>query len=157
MLNERTIGCCALMVAALSTFSTAWAQNWPAKPVRFIVPFPPGGSTDVLGRIVAAKLSEALGQQVVVDNRGGAGGIIGTDVVVKSSPDGYTLLMTASAPIAINVTLFKNIPYDPRKDLLPVSRIGSTPLVLVIHPSVPAWNRCGSPARGPCADRTECF
>lgn len=115
-----------------------WAQNWPAKPVRFIVPFPPGGSTDVLGRIVATKLAEALGQQVIVDNRGGAGGIIGTDLVVKSPADGYTLLMTASAPIAINITLMKNVPYDPRKDLAPVSRIGSTPLVLVIHPSVPA-------------------
>jgi tripartite-type tricarboxylate transporter receptor subunit TctC len=128
---------CALALVLLSS-APAWAQTWPAKPIRFIVPFPPGGSTDVLGRIAAMKLGEALGQQVVVDNRGGAGGIIGTDLVVKSPPDGYTLLMTASAPIAINITLMKNVPYDPRKDLLPVARIGSTPLVLVIHPSVPA-------------------
>jgi tripartite-type tricarboxylate transporter receptor subunit TctC len=138
MLNTYAIPCRALLAAVLLSSAAAWAQSWPAKPVRFIVPFPPGGSTDVLGRIVAAKLSEALGQQVIVDNRGGAGGIIGTDIVVKSPPDGYTLLMTASAPIAINVTLMKNVPYDPRKDLAPVSRIGSTPLVLVIHPSVPA-------------------
>jgi tripartite-type tricarboxylate transporter receptor subunit TctC len=139
MLNNYAIACRALLAAVvLLASATAWAQNWPAKPVRLIVPFPPGGSTDVLGRIVAAKLTDALGQQVVVDNRSGAGGIIGTDAVVKSAPDGYTLLMTASAPIAINVTLFKNIPYDPRKDLVPVTRIGSTPLVLVIHPSVPA-------------------
>ena len=114
------------------------AQTWPAKPIRFIVPFPPGGSTDVLGRIVASKLSEALAQQVIVDNRGGAGGVIGTEAAVKSTPDGYTLLFSASAPIAINVTLMKNVPYDPRKDLTPVSRVASVPLVLVVHPSVPA-------------------
>ena len=127
-----------LCAAAILVSAAAAAQSWPAKPVRFIVPFPPGGSTDVLGRILAVKLGESLGQQVIVDNRGGAGGIIGTDIVVKSPPDGYTLLMTASAPIAINITLMKNVPYDPRKDLVPVSRIGSTPLVLVVHPSVPA-------------------
>jgi tripartite-type tricarboxylate transporter receptor subunit TctC len=138
MLNVYATGCSALLVAALLSSAAASARSWPAKPVRFIVPFPPGGSTDVLGRIVAVKLTEALGQQVIVDNRGGAGGIIGTDIVVKSPPDGYTLLMTASAPIAINVTLMKNVPYDPLKDLAPVGRIGSTPLVLVIHPSVPA-------------------
>ena len=138
MQNEYATVCRALLVAALLLSAAASAQSWPAKPVRFIVPFPPGGSTDVLGRIVAVKLTETLGQQVIVDNRGGAGGIIGTDIVVKSPPDGYTLLMTASAPIAINVTLMKNVPYDPLKDLAPVSRIGSTPLVLVIHPSVPA-------------------
>jgi tripartite-type tricarboxylate transporter receptor subunit TctC len=133
--GRRTANALAL---TLLLSAPAWAQTWPAKPIRFIVPFPPGGSTDVLGRIAAMKLGEALGQQVVVDNRGGAGGIIGTDLVVKSPPDGYTLLMTASAPIAINITLMKNVPYDPRKDLVPVARIGSTPLVLVIHPSVPA-------------------
>ncbi len=139
MLNRVALRCCCVALAAgLLPAVSGWAQNWPVKPVRFIVPFPPGGSTDVLGRIVAAKLTDALGQQVVVDNRSGAGGIIGTDAVVKAPPDGYTLLMTASAPIAINVTLFKNIPYDPRKDLVPVTRIGSTPLVLVTHPSVPA-------------------
>ncbi len=127
-----------VIAAVLALSGGAMAQTWPGKPVRFIVPFPPGGSTDVLGRLVAAKLGEALGQQVIVDNRSGAGGIIGTDLVVKAPPDGYTLLMTASAPIAINVTLMKNVPYDPRKDLAPVSRIGSTPLVLVVHPSIPA-------------------
>jgi len=129
----RTVAALALVASVC-----AFAQSWPAKPIRPIVPFPPGGSTDVLGRIVAAKLTEALGQQVLVDNRGGAGGVIGADLVVKAPPDGYTLLFTASAPIAINVTLMKNIPYDPLKDLTPVSRVGSTPLVLVVHPSVPA-------------------
>jgi tripartite-type tricarboxylate transporter receptor subunit TctC len=106
--------------------------------VRLVVPFPPGGSTDVLGRIIATKLTEALGQQVIVDNRGGAGGVIGTDMVVKSPADGHTLLFSASAPIAINVTLMKNVPYDPQRDLAPVIRVASVPLVLVVHPSVPA-------------------
>ena len=118
--------------------SVGVAQTWPAKPVRLIVPFPPGGSTDVLGRLLATKLSEATGQQMIVDNRSGAGGVIGTDAVVKASPDGHTLLFSASAPIAINVTLMKNIPYDPRRDLTPVVRVGSVPLVLVVHPVVPA-------------------
>ena len=127
----------AFLFAAMLFSSAVLAQNWPAKPVRLVVPFPPGGSTDVLGRIVAAKLGETLGQQFVVDNRSGAGGIIGTDAVVKAAPDGYTLLFTASAPIAINVTLMKNVPYDPTKDLAAIARIGSTPLVLVVHPSVP--------------------
>jgi tripartite-type tricarboxylate transporter receptor subunit TctC len=128
----------AFVSAALLSSATTFAQTWPAKPVRVIVPFPPGGSTDVLGRIVSSKLGEALGQQAIVDNRSGAGGVIGTELVVRSPPDGYTLLFSASAPIAINVTLMKNITYDPRRDLAPVSRVGSVPLVLVVHPVVPA-------------------
>jgi tripartite-type tricarboxylate transporter receptor subunit TctC len=133
-------GVCVTAFVCLALFSSApsFAQSWPAKPIRVVVPFPPGGSTDVLGRIVSSKLTEALGQQVIVDNRSGAGGVIGTELVVKSPPDGYTLLFSASAPIAINVTLMKNIPYDPRRDLAPVSRVGSVPLVLVVHPVVPA-------------------
>jgi tripartite-type tricarboxylate transporter receptor subunit TctC len=128
----------AAVLATLLLSGAAVGQTWPTKPVRVVVPFPPGGSTDVLGRIVATKLTEALGQQVVVDNRAGAGGIIGTDIVVKAPPDGHTLLFSASAPIAINVTLMKNVPYDSRRDLTPVVRIGSVPLVLVVHPVVPA-------------------
>jgi tripartite-type tricarboxylate transporter receptor subunit TctC len=133
-------GVCVTAFVCLALLSSApsVAQSWPAKPIRVVVPFPPGGSTDVLGRIVSSKLTEALGQQVIVDNRSGAGGVIGTELVVKSPPDGYTLLFSASAPIAINVTLMKNIPYDPRRDLAPVSRVGSVPLVLVVHPVVPA-------------------
>jgi tripartite-type tricarboxylate transporter receptor subunit TctC len=129
---------CGVCLLFASLCGAAWAQQWPQKPVRLVVPFPPGGSTDVLGRIIATKLSEALGQQVIVDNRGGAGGVIGTDMVVKSPADGHTLLFSASAPIAINVTLMKNVPYDPQRDLTPVIRVASVPLVLVVHPSVPA-------------------
>ena len=128
----------AAVLATLLLWAPAIAQTWPTKPVRVVVPFPPGGSTDVLGRILATRLTEALGQQVVVDNRAGAGGIIGTDIVVKAPSDGHTLLFSASAPIAINVTLMKNVPYDSRRDLMPVVRIGSVPLVLVVHPVVPA-------------------
>jgi tripartite-type tricarboxylate transporter receptor subunit TctC len=136
-MNRVALFCRVCLVIA-SLCGAAWAQQWPQKPVRLVVPFPPGGSTDVLGRIVATKLGEALGQQVIVDNRGGAGGVIGTDMVVKSPPDGHTLLFSASAPIAINITLMKNVPYDPQRDLAPVIRVASVPLVLVVHPSVPA-------------------
>ncbi len=137
-MNRRTrVAWLALALAASMCAAPAGAQQWPSKAVRLVVPFPPGGSTDVLGRLLAARLADALGQQVIVDNRGGAGGVIGTDLVVKSPPDGYTLLFSASAPIAINVTLMKSVPYDPRKDLAPVSRVGTVPLVLVVHPSVP--------------------
>jgi tripartite-type tricarboxylate transporter receptor subunit TctC len=136
-MNRVALFCRVCLVIA-SLCGAAWAQQWPQKPVRLVVPFPPGGSTDVLGRIVATKLGEALGQQVIVDNRGGAGGVIGTDMVVKSPADGHTLLFSASAPIAINVTLMKNVPYDPQRDLAPVIRVASVPLVLVVHPSVPA-------------------
>jgi tripartite-type tricarboxylate transporter receptor subunit TctC len=128
---------CACVALLLIPASAHAQPAYPAKPVRFIVPFPPGGSTDVLGRIVASKLGESLGQQIVVDNRGGAGGVIGTDLVVRAPPDGHTLLFSASAPLAINVTLMKNVPYDPRKDLTAVTRVASVPLVLVVHPSVP--------------------
>jgi tripartite-type tricarboxylate transporter receptor subunit TctC len=135
---NRAASFCRVCLVFASLCGAAWAQQWPQKPVRLVVPFPPGGSTDVLGRIIATKLTEALGQQVIVDNRGGAGGVIGTDMVVKSPADGHTLLFSASAPIAINVTLMKNVPYDPLRDLTPVIRVASVPLVLVVHPSVPA-------------------
>ena len=135
---SRAASICQLCLVLASLCGAASAQQWPQKPVRLIVPFPPGGSTDVLGRIIATKLGEALGQQVIVDNRGGAGGVIGTDMVVKSPPDGHTLLFSASAPIANNVTLMKNVPYEPQRDLAPVIRVASVPLVLVVHPSVPA-------------------
>jgi len=102
-----------------------------------IVPYPPGGGTDIVGRIVAQKLSEALGQQVVVDNRGGATGSIGAELVAKSLPDGYTILMGNIAPNAINVSLQPKLPYDPVADFAPVSLVAITPNILVVHPSLP--------------------
>ncbi len=126
-----------IMIAGCGLAVPLYAQNYPVRPIRLIIPFSPGGATDVPGRILAQKLSEVLGQQVVVDNRPGAGSTIGTDVAAKSAPDGYTLLLTAT-PFVIGAGLYKNLPYDPLKDFAPVMQIGSAPNVLVMHPSLPA-------------------
>ncbi len=103
-----------------------------------VVPYPPGGSTDIVGRIVAAKLGENLGQQVIVDNRPGAGGNLGTDAVAKAAPDGYTLLMSSVTTLAIGMSLYSKLPYDLNKDLEPVALVGSVPFVLLVNPGVPA-------------------
>lgn len=124
--------CLALLVASVQ------AQTWPSKPVRFIVPFPPGGGTDVLTRTIAPKLGEGLGQQVVVDNRSGAGGMIGVELAAKSPPDGYTLVLATVGPIAINPGLYAKMPYDPVKDLAPVTLAGDIFNVLIVHPALPA-------------------
>ena len=116
--------------------SPAWAQNYPLRPVRIVVPYPPGGGTDIVARTVAQKLAEILGQPVVVDNRAGANGIIGTDQVAKSKPDGYTLLITIASH-AINPTLYPNLPYDTIADLAPVSLLAEYPFVITVHPSLP--------------------
>jgi len=114
------------------------AQNWPDKPVRIIVPFGPGGGTDIQGRLLAKKFYESMGQTFIVDNRPGAAGLIGAELAVKSPPDGNTILFT-TASLSVNVTLYKkSIAFDPLKDLAPVCWISSVPLVLVTHPSVPA-------------------
>ncbi len=123
-----------LMLAAAS----AQAQIWPAKPVRFIVPFPPGGGTDVLVRTIAPKFSEGLGQQVVVDNRSGAGGMIGVELAAKSPPDGYTLVLSTPGPVSINPNLYARMAYDPVKDLAPVTLAGDIFNVLIVHPALPA-------------------
>jgi len=114
------------------------AQAYPTKPVKFIVAYPPGGPTDILARMLSPKLQAGLGQPFLVESRPGAGGNVGTDFVAKSPPDGYTILLSASGPLAINVTLYKSLPFDPLKDLTPVIHVASVPLVLVVHPSVPA-------------------
>ena len=113
------------------------AQNYPARPLRLIVPTAPGGGTDFTGRLVAAKLSETMGQQVVVENRGGGGGSVGADNAAKATPDGYTLLLGSIATHAVNPALYKKLPYDHLKDFAPVSLIGTVPTALVVHPSVP--------------------
>jgi tripartite-type tricarboxylate transporter receptor subunit TctC len=128
-----------LALAALPLARPALAQGaWPARPVRVVVPFAPGGATDILGRLTATELGNALGQPFVVENRAGAGGNIGSDLVAKSPPDGYTLLFGAAGNIGINPTLFSNMPYDPARDLVPVSLIAEVTNVLVVHPSVNA-------------------
>ena len=134
--------CAALSLTAtlaiLAPHAAAAADAYPAKPVRFVVAFPPGGGTDIIARSIAQKLAERIAQQVVVDNRPGAGGNIGTDMVAKSAPDGYTLLMGSAGPLAINASLFGKMPFDPIKDLAPVTLAASTPNVLVVHPALRA-------------------
>jgi tripartite-type tricarboxylate transporter receptor subunit TctC len=121
------------------TATVALAQGvYPTKPIRLIAPFPPGGTTDVVCRIVAQKLTEALGRQVVVENRPGASGNIGHEVVAKASPDGYTLLLTSKGALVNNPLMYKRIPFDPYQDFAPVSVVATAGPVLVIHPSVPA-------------------
>jgi tripartite-type tricarboxylate transporter receptor subunit TctC len=115
----------------------AAAPDYPTRPIRFIVPFPPGGGNDIVGRIVALKLGDALGQQVVVDNRGGAGGTIGTAIAAQAPADGYTMLIN-NVSLAVNVTLMKKLPYDTLKDLAPVTLIGRQPNLLVVYPGFPA-------------------
>jgi len=113
------------------------ADDYPSRPITLIVPFPPGGSTTVMARNVADKMAVALGQQVVVDNRGGAGGTIGTRTVAKAAPDGYTILLGYTGTLSIAPSLYANPGYDPRKDFAPIGMIGTAPSVLVVHPSIP--------------------
>lgn len=119
------------------TAATAAAQQYPTRPIRFIVPYAPGGGTDIVARMVAQSMSEGLGQQVAVDNRGGASGIVGTEIAAKSPPDGYTLLMGTTGSIALNLSLYSKLPYDPQRDFAPVSLVSIAPHLLAVHPSVP--------------------
>jgi tripartite-type tricarboxylate transporter receptor subunit TctC len=125
---------------AFAAASAAFAQNYPTKPVTIVVPWPPGGPSDIAARPLAKGLSEELKQSFVTDNRGGAGGNIGTAMVTKAAPDGYTLLVTSSAPIVINPSLYKDMPFEPAKDLAPITNLLRVPLILAVNPSVPAKN-----------------
>src|SRR6185295_14838021 len=112
-------------------------QNYPVKPIRLIVPLAPGGPSDILARTMAQKMTESMKQTVVVDNRTGAGGTIGTDIAAKAPADGYNLLLIAAATYTINANLYKKLPFDARKDLAPVSVLAAAPYVLAVHPSLP--------------------
>jgi len=125
-----------MALAALSASIEAHAAEYPTKPIRLIVPFAPGGSNDIMARIAAQKFSESLSQQVIVDNRPGASGIVGTELAAKAPPDGYTLLMM-SLTLTVNPSLYRKLPYDTVKDLIPVSLIASAPLMLVVNPALP--------------------
>jgi len=114
-----------------------FSQNYPARAIRLIVPFPPGGSNDIVGRMVGQQLGERLAQSVVIDNRGGAGGTIGTDMAAKATPDGYTLLLISVAH-AFNPAMYKKLPYDPEKAFAPIGMVAAGPVALTVHPSVPA-------------------
>lgn len=130
-------GATAALWSALAMTQAVAAESYPSRPIRFIVPFPPGGGNDIVGRIVATKLAEGLGQQVVVDNRGGAGGTLGTDLAAKAPRDGYTLLVN-NISLAVNHSLVRKLPYDTLKDLAPVSLIGRQANVVVVHPDFAA-------------------
>jgi len=133
----------AAVIALLAACAPAWAQNrgagsYPDKPVRLVVPFPPGGPNDIIARVFAQKMQQILGQNVIIDNRGGAGGVIGTDNVVKSEPDGYSIAITSAGALAISTALQDKVPYDPLKDLAPVTLIARVPEVLVASTTLPA-------------------
>lgn len=128
----------AFVGVLLAAPSLASAQVYPNKPIRIVVGFPPGGGADVVARLIAQKLNETWGQTVVVDNRPGAGGNVGTDIVAKASPTGYTLLLSSPGPVTVNQSLMSNLPYDPRKDLAPITLVGFGPNVLVVPPALPA-------------------
>jgi tripartite-type tricarboxylate transporter receptor subunit TctC len=128
----------AIAAIAFSVSGAALAQQYPTKPVRMVVPYPAGGGSDLVARSISKKLSRNLSQSVIVDNRGGATGMIGTDIAAKSPPDGYTLLLGSVAEIALNVAVYRKMPYNPERELAPVALLATSPLVLAVHPSLPA-------------------
>ena len=132
--NTHNSGAYALAVCAL-TASAAYAQAYPTRPIRMVIPFSAGGATDVPARLIAAKLSDAFGQQVIVDNRPGAGSAIGSEIVARAQPDGYTLLLTGT-PFAVIPALYGKLPFDPARDFAPVMQVALAPNVLVVHPSL---------------------
>lgn len=133
----RTL-CLAVACIALASGLPAAAQSYPDRPIRLVVPFPPGGTVDVSARAIAPELSQALGQTIIVDNRAGAGGAIGADYVAKAPPDGYTLLMGSNSSLTVAAALRTSLPFDPIASFAPISLLGSTPFALVVHPSVKA-------------------
>jgi tripartite-type tricarboxylate transporter receptor subunit TctC len=128
----------SIAVALLALAAPAHAQDYPTRPVTLVVPYPPGGGVDAMARVVAERLSVALGQQVIVDNRGGGSGLVGTRAVIKSPPDGYTLFLGHTGSIAINPSLYVNAGFDPRKDLTPIGLVASMPVALIANPAFPA-------------------
>jgi len=127
-----------VVVFALST--SAFAQTWPAKPIKWIVPFAPGGTTDILARTIGEKLTVALGQPVIIENKPGAGGGVGAEFTAKAPPDGYTIMGGTISTHAINASLYKSLPYDPVKDFVPITLIARVPNMLVVNPDIPAKN-----------------
>jgi len=134
MPSRRGLLAAPFVAASLPALAQA---SWPARPIRMIIPWPPGQATDLIGRVLAQRLTDQLGQPVIPENRAGAGGTIGTDAAAKATPDGYTISCTSSGPVAIS-GLLQRIPYDPEKDLVPISLIAATAYVVAVHPSVPA-------------------
>ena len=137
MMSRYALGAIACCTAAFVPMHAA-AQPYPSKPIRMIVPFPAGGATDIVARLIGQKLTEATGQQVIVDNRGGAGGTIGSDIAAKAPADGYNLLIGTSSTHAIAPGLYPKLPYDPVRDFSPVTLIATATILLAVHPSIPA-------------------
>ena len=125
------------LLCAAALAPPAWAQAWPTKPVRVVVAFTAGGTTDILARSVGQQLGDKLKQPFVIDNKPGAGGNVGTEMVVRAQPDGYTLIVNSVGPIAVNPTLSPKLAYNPQADLIPIVQIADVPNVLVVHPSLP--------------------
>ena len=138
MLSKRMLLCALACAAVFLAAAEAKSQSYPTKPIRMIVPFPPGGPIDVMGRLVGDRLSQGLGQTVVIENRPGAGAVIGSKAVASAEPDGYTLLFGSSGSLAVTPALYKNAGYDPVKSFAPVAAVSVGPLVLAVNPSVPA-------------------
>jgi len=138
MNNRWILALAGAALACVSTIASAQGGAFPSKPIRWIIPFPPGGGTDFYARAVQPKLAEILGQPVVIENRAGAGGMIGAEMVVKSPPDGHTILLGNIAALAMNVGVYAKMPYDPARDLTPIVRTVAVDYVMVVHPSVPA-------------------
>jgi len=137
-MQRRDTLCLALGLIGSGLARAQTGSRYPVRPIRLVVPFTPGGSSDILGRAIAQRLTESLGQSVVIDNVPGAGGSLGADRVAKAAPDGYTLLMGHIGTLAVNPLIYPRLPYDPRKDFSPVAWVANVPNVLVVHPSVPA-------------------
>jgi len=137
-MKTRMLLAAAVCAAALLHCAGAAAQAWPAKPLRVVVPFPPGGSTDIVARIVAQKLGERLGQSMVIENRGGAGGTLGAAQVAKAAPDGYTLLVASTSTHVVAPGVYPKLEYDPIKDFAPISLMAVSPYLLVVNPALPA-------------------
>src|SRR5215216_3873640 len=134
ILRRSAIAVLSLLIATAELA----AQSYPDRVVRIVNPYPPGGSVDVMARILAQKLSDNLGQQFIVENRSGGGGNTGSDYVAKTDPDGYTLLFTAPGPLTVNQTLYNKLTFDPAKDFAPIALFATAPIVLIVHPAVAA-------------------
>src|SRR6266567_3554101 len=137
----------AALIAALMLALAAQAQTYPSRPVTLVVPFPAGGSTDWLSRLLGQKLEQRLKQPFIIENRAGGANVIAATAVAKAEPDGHTLLMTTSTTMAINVSVFKNLPYDPDRDFAPVGLVSGVPFVLIVNAALPAGSTTCRPAR----------
>ena len=140
VIRLRTLVALLLAAAALAAAAVAGAQAYPSRPVKLVVPFPPGGSLDITGRLIAQRLTDMWGQAVVVENKPGAGGNIGADFVAKAAPDGYTILLGALSTHAVNPNLYAKMPYDAVRDFAPITLIATTPNVLVVNAATPVGN-----------------